>query len=198
MNSLFCYLIKPKGDRYNNVVDVADGKQLILNTEISNHQYVNRVGVVLSTPMIEETDIEPGDEVTVHHNIFRRWYDVKGNEKNSRAFIDEDTYIAQPDQVFLKRKPGEDWSATSGYTFVQPVVNDDKFDIGAEKRCVGIVKYSDGTFSEGEVVGFTPNSDFEFVVGEDRLYRVLNKFITIEYGHKRDERAYNPSWAKSS
>ena len=35
---------------------------------------------------------KPGDTVVVHHNVFRRWYNIKGIEKNSRSFFDEKTF----------------------------------------------------------------------------------------------------------
>ena len=39
---------------------------------------------------------EIGDEVILHHNVFRRWYDIRGNEKNSAAFLSENDYIVSP------------------------------------------------------------------------------------------------------
>ena len=71
-------------------------------------------------------------------------------------------------------------------------------DHNQEKPLQGIVKYSDGSFLPTQLVGFTPSSEYEFVVDGERLYRVMNKFITIEYEYKGDEEEYNPSWAKSS
>ena len=35
------FIVSPIGNRYNNSVRV-DDKELILNTEIFNHQYINR------------------------------------------------------------------------------------------------------------------------------------------------------------
>ena len=67
MKSLFKFVIEPKNGRYNNEKKIGD-KNLLLNTELQNHQYVNRNGFVLSKPVNEETDIEVGDEVIVHHN----------------------------------------------------------------------------------------------------------------------------------
>ena len=64
-----------------------------------------------------------------------------------------------------------------------------------ERPLVGIVKYSDGTVNVGDLVGFRPNSEFEFVVDGKRMYRVLSKFITIKYEYQGDEEEYNPSWA---
>ena len=40
------FLISPIGERYNNSKKV-DNKNLILNTEIFNHQYVNRKAKVI-------------------------------------------------------------------------------------------------------------------------------------------------------
>ena len=62
----------------------------------------------------------------------------------------------------------------------------------------GIVKYSDGSVNVNELVGFTPNSEYEFIVDGERLYRVLSKFITIKYEYQGDEKEYNPSWAQGS
>ena len=86
MKSIYNFVVTPKGDRYNNKKDV-DGGELILNTEIFNHQYVNREATVISTPIAGYTDIQVGDTVIVHHNVFRRWHNVKGVEKNSRSYI---------------------------------------------------------------------------------------------------------------
>ena len=48
------------------------------------------------------------------------------------------------------------------------------------------------------LVGFKPNSKFEFVIDGKRLYRVMSNFITIKYEYQGDEEEYNPSWADSS
>ena len=44
MKSVYNFVVKPKGERYNNTKKL-DGGELILNTEIYNHQYVNREAV---------------------------------------------------------------------------------------------------------------------------------------------------------
>mgnify|MGYP003137572146 CR=1 FL=1 len=189
------YIISPIGERYNNTKKVND-KELILNTEIFNHQYVNRLAKVTATPLLFSSPINVGDEIIVHHNIFRRWLDVKGVEKNSRSFWKEDKYIISEDQIYLYKR--KDWVAMTGYSFIQPIESNNKLTIDLEEPLVGVIKYSDGTFSKDELVGFTPNSEFEFVINGKRLYRVLNKFITIKYEYQGNEKEYNPSWAQSS
>ena len=196
MKSVYNFVVKPKGERYNNTKKL-DGGELILNTEIYNHQYVNREAVVISTPIIGDTDIKPGDEVIVHHNVFRRWHNVKGIEKNSKSYFNEDTYFINHDQIFLHKRD-EKWIAPKGYCFVIPLKATNKLDINKERPLIGIVKYSDGTVEENSLVGFRPNSEYEFIIDGERLYRVLSNFITIKYEYQGDEEEYNPSWAKSS
>tara|TARA_R110001599_G_scaffold114839_1_gene280960 strand:+ start:505 stop:1110 length:606 start_codon:yes stop_codon:yes gene_type:complete len=201
MKSIYNFVVKPKGERYNNTKKVEDG-ELILNTEIFNHQFVNRVAVIISTPLAFETDMQPGDELLIHHNVFRRWHNVKGIEKNSRSWLSDDRYLINLDQIFLlkycKSHGDESWHAPQGYCFVKPLKAVNKFNVEAEKPLQGIVKYSDGTVNVGDLVGFRPSSEYEFVVDGERLYRVKSNFITIKYEYKGNEEEYNPSWAKSS
>jgi len=196
MRSVYNFVVTPKGERYNNTKKL-DGGELILNTEIYNHQYVNREAVVISTPIVGHTDIQAGDTVIVHHNVFRRWHNVKGIEKNSRSYFNESTYFIASDQIFLYKRDGV-WTAPKGYCFVKPLKAVDQFNIESEKPLQGIVKYSDGTVGVNELVGFRPSSEYEFIVDNERLYRVLSNFITIKYEYQGDEEEYNPSWAQSS
>ena len=110
MKSLFNFIISTD-NRYNNKIDI-DGKELIVNTEITERDYhfVNRIGIVTTVPLLGETEVRPGDEVIVHHNVFRRWYDQYGREKNGKAFLSEDTYAVEPDQIFAYKRDGV-WNA---------------------------------------------------------------------------------------
>ena len=193
MRSVYNYVVEPLGERYNNTKKVGD-KELILNTEVYNHQHVNREAKVLSAPKMCDSDIQTGDIVTVHHNVFRRWHDVKGRERNSSSFLEEGKYLVAPDQVFLYKK-NKDWICPEGYCFVQPIKDNSQLTVDTERPHIGIVKYSDGSVNTGELVGFRPSSEFEFVVDGQRMYRVLSNFITIKYEYQGDEEEYNPSWA---
>ena len=193
MKSVYNFVVTPKGERYNNTKKL-DGGELILNTDIYSHQFVNREAIVISKPLIGDTDIEVGDTVVVHHNVFRRWNNQQGIEKNSRSYFDESTYLISNDQIFLyKRK--DKWIAPKGYCFVIPLKATDQFNTESEKPLQGIVKYSDGTVKVNDLVGFRPSSEYEFIVDGERLFRVLSNFITIKYEHQGDEEEYNPSWA---
>ena len=193
MKSVYNFVVTPKGGRYNNAKKV-DGGELILNTDIFNHKHINREAKVISTPIIGDTDIKAGDTVIVHHNVFRRWNNQYGIEKNSRSFFNESTYFINHDQIFLyKRK--DKWIAPKGYCFVKPLKAIDQFNIESEKPLQGVVKYSDGTVDVNDLIGFRPESEYEFIVDNERLYRVLSNFITIKYEYQGNEEEYNPSWA---
>ena len=196
MKSVHNFVVTPKGNRYNNTKKVGDS-ELIINTEISNHQYINREAIVVSTPIAGHTEIQAGDTVILHHNVFRRWYNVKGIEKNSKSYFNENIYFVNRDQIFLYKR-NKKWLAPKGYCFVKPIKSTNKFNIESEKPLQGIVKYSDGTVEVNDLIGFRPNSEYEFIVDGERLYRVLSNFITIKYEYQGDEEEYNPSWAQSS
>ena len=140
MKAPFDFVIEPKGNRYNNTKQVA-GKNLILNTEVYNHEFVNREAIVKSVPTAYKTKIKPGDTIVTHHNVFRRWHDVKGKERNSRSYFDESTYLIKEDQIFLYKKNNK-WVATDGYCFVQPIKQRDKLKSELEEDYIGIVKYT--------------------------------------------------------
>ena len=206
------FIVSPTGERYNNSKKVGD-KELILNTEIFNHQYCNRNARVIATPLLFSSPINVGDEVIVHHNVFRRWHDIKGRERNSRSYLDDNNYLISEDQIYLYKR--EDWIPTPGYSFVKPIKSinpyhynldldiekplksKDKFNRKKEKPLIGIIKYSDGTFKKEELVGFRPNNECVDYINGERLYRVMNKFITIKYEYQGNEEEYNPSWAQS-
>ena len=195
MRAPFDFVIEPKGNRYNNTAKVGD-KDLILNTEVYNHQFVNREAIVKSVPTAFETEIQPGDTIITHHNVFRRWQDVKGNEKNSRSYFNENTYFVKEDQIFLYKRYWE-WRTPKGYCFVKPIKDRTRFGVDEEESCIGIVKHTDGNYKKGDLVGFTPFSTYEFIIDGERLYRVMTQFITIKYEYQGNEEEYNPSWADS-
>jgi hypothetical protein len=196
MKSVYNFIVEPLGSRYKNTVSVGN-KELIINSEIQNHQYVNRYAKVLSVPIYAESlGIKVGDTVIVHHNVFRRWYDVRGREKNSKSFFKDNKFIISQDQIFLYKNK-DNWKPLEGFCFVQPIKSEDKFNKDVEHETKGIVKYTDGSLEVGQVVGFEPFSKYEFIIDGEKLYRVYSKYITIKYEYQGNEETYNPSWAQS-
>jgi|TARA_B110000971_G_scaffold53365_1_gene54298 hypothetical protein len=197
MHSVFNYLVAPKGSRTTGVKKI-EGQTLLLNTDLQNHEYSNRIGKLLSLPLVNVyNELREGDDVIVHHNIFRRFRDVRGQEKNSKNYLSEDIYLVQPDQIYAYKRNNE-WKALEGFVFVMPIKETKMFSLDSEKPLIGIVKYSNGEFKEDDLIGFRPNSEYEFIIEGQRLYRVPTNSITIKYEHQGNEEEYNPGWAQSS
>ena len=201
MNSLFDFIVEPYGHRYNNIVSVGD-KSLIINTELESYKSVNNVAKVISTPLAYKTVIEPGDLILIHHNVFRRFYDINGKEKNSRAFFKDNKYFVQLDQIYLYKKTDK-WKAFGDRCFVAPLKNNDEINASLEQSLIGILKYGNSSLealeiNEGDVVGYTPYGEYDFIVDNKRLYCMKSNDIVIKYERQGNEEEYNPSWAKSS
>ena len=195
MRTVYDFLVSPvDNNRYNNTKKVGD-KELILNTEVFNHQHVNREAVVISTPCAYKTDIKVGDKVIVHHNVFRRTHNMKGLEVNSRSYYKQNQYFISPEQMYMHNSDGS-WKALPGWCFVKPLLNKNILEQDKEIPLMGVVKYTDGSVKKDELVGFSPDSEYEFIINGERLYRVYSKFITIKYEYQGNEEEYNPSWAQ--
>jgi len=197
MKSLYNFIVKPYKSRYDNIRKIGD-KTLIINTTIENHRFVSKEAVVVSVPAAFDSQIKPGDKVYVHHNLFRRWYDQKGRERNSSSYFKDDLYFASIDQIYMYND-----KCHLNYCFVKPVLNNNNLDVIKEQPNVGIIKYTNSSLeavgiTPGTLVTFTPSSEFEFIIGDERLYCMKSNDIALTHENKGDEKEYNPSWAKSS
>lgn len=191
------FIVSPIRSRYDNTKKVGD-VDLILNTDIFTHKNVSNNAIVVGLPKNIKTNIQIGDEVIIHHNVFRRWHDVRGKEQNSRSFFSEDKYFVGEDQLYIYKHKDE-WKSLDDYCFVKPIANNDMFSLDKEKPLVGVLKYSNEVLENkginvGDKVGFTPGSEFEFIIDGERVYRVRTNVITIKYEYEGEEREYNPSW----
>ena len=198
MKSLYDFIIKPLGDRYENEIKIGD-KTLVLNTKIESFKSVNNLAVVVETPKAFKTSIQKGDIVLIHHNVFRVFYDMKGVKKNSRSYFKDDLYFCAVDQIYLYKNT-EDWKSFGDRCFVMPLKNEDILTNDKEQKLIGILKYGNKSLealeiNPGDVVGFTPNSEWDFIVDEQRVFCMKSNDIVIKYEHQGNQVEYNPSWA---
>ena len=201
MNSLYDFIVEPFGERYNNKVKIGD-KSLIINTQSESFKSVNNIARVISVPLVYKTPVKVGDLIMIHHNVFRRWYNIRGEEKNSRSYFKDNLYFVQTDQVYLYKNTGK-WKAFETRCFVNPLRNYDSVDTNVEQRLIGILKYGNSALealgiNEGELVGYKPFGEYDFVVDGKRLYCMKSNDIVIKYEHQGNEVEYNPRWAQSS
>ena len=199
MNSVYDFIIKPLGERYNNKVNI-DNKELIINSSISDHKFVNRLAKVVSIPLAIKTNIKINDIVIVHHNLFRRYYNMKGKSVNGSKYFRDDLYFASESQIYLYNNGI--WNTNKDFCFIKPLQENNEFSVEKVKKNVGILKYGNSSLevlgiTTGDVVGFKSNREFEFVVDKQLLYCMESNDILIKYEHEENQREYNPSWAES-
>ncbi len=194
MKSLYNFIVKPLNKRYDNTKKIND-KTLIVNAGIEDHKFVSKKAIVVSTPSAYKTKIKTGDKVYVHHNIFRRWYDQKGKERNSSMYFKDNMYFCTMDQIYMYNKKPH-----GPYCFIKPILNKNFLSIKKEQPNVGIVKYTNSfleaiKITPGTLVTFTPNSEFEFVIENERLYCMKFNDIALIHEYEGNEKEHNPSWA---
>ena len=201
MKSLYDFIVKPIGDKYNNEIKVGD-KNLVVNTQLEAWKFINREAEVIATPLAFNTNIKKGDTIIIHQNVFRTFYDTRGIKKVSRSWFKEDLYFVSLDQIYLY-KQNNHWNTFNDRCFIQPIKNNDDKIVNKEEKIKGILKYGNPylknlDINEGDLVGFRPNREWQFLIDGKRLYCMKSNDIVIKYEYQGNEKEYNPSWASSS
>ncbi len=200
MKSIYSFIITPKKKRYNNEIKIGN-KSLITNTNVEDYNLVSKEAIIVSVPLAFKTIIKPGDEVMIHHNIFRRWYDQKGNQRNSSSYFKEDLYFCNIDQIYLYKRNNK-WNAVEDRCFIKPIKENNVLTANIEQKHIGILKIGNSFLEAldirpGDLVGFKPGREWEFIVDDERLYCIKSNNIVIKYEYQGNEEEYNPSWARS-
>ena len=180
------YLIVELEDVYENKVTLESGQEVIVNSTIEEVNFIKRKAKVISAP--DFTILKNGDEVIVHHNIFRLRNDVRGNVAQSNYYIGENTYIVPLNEVFMYKRDDSDWIALNPFSFIEPIekVKEEGFQLSFEEDSykgrvdrVGIAKYLSPDLIEqgvqvGDKVVYKQYSEYEFVVDGKLYYKMRN------------------------
>jgi len=201
MKSLYDFIVEPLGDKYTNEVKIGD-KKLVVNTQIESWTFVNRLAKVVETPLAFKTNIKKGDTIVIHQNVFRTFYNMKGVKKASRSWFKENLYFVALDQIYLY-KQNNYWYSFNDRCFIQPIESLNNLNTDKEEKLKGILKYGNKylkglNINEGDLVGFKPNREWQFLIEGKRLYCMKSNNIVIKYEYKGNEKEYNPSWTSSS
>lgn len=184
MKSPFYFIAKPmEGKRYDNTKNIG-GIELIISTSEEDHKFSNRYAEVVELPLGYEGPILPGDTLIVHHNAFKFYNDMKGRRRSGKSFFRDDLFFIEPDQFFMYKQNGE-WKPYDRYCFVKPLSAIDSYikKPFSEEPLMGIMKYpneylmSQGV-KHGDVVCFAPDSEYEFNIDEEKLYRMYDHQIS--------------------
>jgi hypothetical protein len=186
MHPTFQFIVKPNKDRrYDNTRDW--GIDFIVSASQEDHRFSNRYAEVLHTPMAYTGPIKPGDTLLVHHNVFKFYYDMYGRQKSGRSFMSDNTFLIDPDQFFLYKGADGKWMAHDKYCFIKPM---EKKDWIIDKTCEleplhGTIRYINEQMlsmglKEGDEVVYEPESEYEFEVDGELLYRMFTNNIAIK------------------
>ena len=186
MQSPFDFIVRPlNGERYNNTKDIG-GIQLIVNTSEEDHKFSNRYAEVIEVPYKYTGPVQVGDTLLVHHNAFKFYNDIKGRRKSGRSFFRDDLFFIETDQFFMFKK-NDRWNAYSRYCFVKPIKQTESYikKPFSEEPLMGIMKYPNEYLltqgiKAGDLVCFSPDSEYEFTVDDEKLYRMYDHQITIK------------------
>lgn len=174
------YVIVKASKLYRN-----DDRGIIINDSIETVSSINREVEVVTYP--EGVSLKQGDLLIVHHNILRKKYDIKGNIINSNFWIKDDLYYVPLTEIFMIKR-GDIWRAFTPFVFVKPIiqeVNILSFDQTRSTEHTGVIKYSNedlinNNIKEGDVVGFNKNSEYQFNIDGEILYKMTTPDILLK------------------
>lgn len=158
-------------------------------------KYTVRHGTVVSTPLLYNTIVKPGDVIYFHHNIIRRTQAMDRTVMHGAYEIDRQKglYNCPLEQVFGIERDGV-FMSLEPYCFVKPVENKTiTFDKGiacisgeVEKPNLGTIKYGNRELAakgvdEGDKIVFKLDSEYQFNIHGEKLYRMRTKSILAKY-----------------
>lgn len=181
MKSPYMFIVRPKdGKRYANIND-----GLIVSTSQEDHRFSQRVAEVVELPIKYDGPIKVGYLLLVHHNVFKFYYDMKGRQKSGRSFFKDDLFFVDHMQFFMYHD-GDRWHAHDKYCFIKPVEKKESiiFKNVSEEPLIGTIRYINEQLEafglkEGDDISFKPDSDYEFTVDGEKLYRMFTDNITL-------------------
>jgi len=186
MRSPFYFIVSPKkGKRYDNTKDIG-GVEVITSTSEEDFRFSNREAIVKELPLGYQGPVKVGDTLLVHHNVFKFYNDIKGRRKSGKSFFKDNLFFIEPDQFFMYHN-GTQWNAYDRYCFVEPipVQNSYIYKNTKEEPLMGLIKYPNEYLinkgiNKGDMVCFRPDSEYEFMVEGEKLYRMFDHSITMK------------------
>ena len=185
MQSPYSFIVTPvKNKRYDNTKSY--GKiDFITSTSEEDHSTSNRYAIVVSTPINYKGPVKKGDTLLVHHNVFKFYNDMQGRRKSGKSYFKDNLFFVDPDQFFLYKQNNE-WRGYYKYCFIKPSPVKDSWikKNTIDEPLYGTIKYINNQLlsmglNVGDEISYQPDSEYEFVVDGERLYRMFTDNITF-------------------
>lgn len=119
------FLIEPFGNKRYDATRMFGDVEFVMNVSQEDYLTTNRKAKVLALPFGYNGDVKVGDELIVHHNVFRKFYNMHGEEVDGFNHLIDNKYLVGTDQAYLYRPKGESWKAIDDFVFVKPNVDAD-------------------------------------------------------------------------
>tara|TARA_R100000935_G_C2798594_1_gene149379 strand:- start:437 stop:1000 length:564 start_codon:yes stop_codon:yes gene_type:complete len=186
MKSPYSFIVKPfDNKRYNNTVNIA-GVDFITSTSEENHKASNRFAEVIELPINYKGEVKKGDTLVVHHNVFKFYNDMYGRRTSGKSFFRENLFFIDPDQFYLF-KSNDEWRGYDKYCFIKPIAIKDSFvsKSGSVEPLMGEIRYINKQLEDlglkvGDEISFQPESEYEFIIDDEVLYRMFTNNITLK------------------
>ena len=181
IKSPFKFIVSPYGgNQYVNTKTVG-GIELVVNTSIEEAADVQRVGVVISTPVGYTGDIKEGDLVVVQHNIFRVFFDDQGIPRQSDNHIKDDLFGISKDLIYLIIRDGE-VVAPDDVMFVEPIIENHEWYGYKAMDNIGIARYVNSDMkaqgiNPGDKIAFKSYSNYEFEIFGEKLWMMKSRRV---------------------
>ncbi len=184
MRSPHGFLTRPLGGkRYDNIIKIGDIDFL---TSVSEEDYTatNRFAEIIELPARYNGDIRKGSVLICHHNTHKVYNTMMGKRADSSSYIADNLFLVEEGQYFAYNN-GSGWICINGYCFVKPIPvikNTSITKLIEEEPLHGIMKFSNPWLrskgiNEGDKIIFAPDSEYEFKIDGEKLYRVYDSMI---------------------
>ena len=111
---------------------------------------------------------------------------MRGRQKSGKSFFKDDIFFIETDQFFMYKKKDK-WFSYDRYCFVKPIPATESFinKPFKEEPLMGRMVYpNDYLISKGvesgDLVCFAPDSEYEFEVDGEKMYRMYDHQITVK------------------
>ena len=185
MKSPFAFICKAKDNkRYANTKDIG-GIEFVVSTSIEDHKFSNREAEVVVLPSKYKGPVQVGDTLLVHHNVFKYYNDMKGKQRSGRSFFKDDLFFVEDEQYYAYKHDGKQ-NAINRYCFIKPVPVEESYIYKpfTEEPLLGEMMYPNKYLlnkgvKKGTKVSFQPNTEYEFEIEGEKVYRMFDHHITM-------------------
>jgi len=176
MRSPHGFVASPSDGKLYKNMRKAGNTEFAISTSMEDAKTVNREALISAVPSRYTGPIKDGATAIVHHNVFRKFYASNGGKETfSTDMFDENTYLIAPNAIYAYKNSNNDpWKTVNKWCFVRPTGEMLHGEIVISNEMLeknGVI--------EGDEVIFIPDSEYEFTIDEEVLYRINSEDICL-------------------